>query len=38
MYIHYTNKELINKMERAISSCNWEEYRLLQEEADIRGI
>lgn len=38
MYTYYTNEEVLTKMEKAISSLNWEEYLLLQEEADIRGI
>lgn len=38
MYIYMSNKELKNLMDKAISSQNWKEYVLLQEEADIRGI
>lgn len=38
MYINYSNASLMEAMNKAISSQNWEEYALLQEEADIRGI
>lgn len=38
MYTFMTNMELKAYMEKAISSQDWEEYLLLQEEADIRGI
>lgn len=38
MYTFMTNTELKIYMEKVISSRNWEEYLLLQEEADIRGI
>lgn len=38
MYTYMNNKNLMEAMEKAISSCDWEEYLLLQEEADIRGI
>lgn len=38
MYNYMNNKNLVEAMEKAISSQDWEEYLLLQEEADIRGI
>lgn len=38
MYVFMSDKELKSLMDKAISSQNWEEYALLQEEADIRGI
>lgn len=38
MYINYSNASLMEAMNKAISSQDWEEYALLQEEADIRGI
>lgn len=38
MYTFMTNMELKAYMEKVISSQDWEEYLLLQEEADIRGI
>ena len=38
MYTYYSNIEILEAMEEAISNKNWHEYLMLQEEADIRGI
>ena len=38
MYVYMSNLEILEAMNVAISTMNWHEYILLQEEADIRGI
>lgn len=38
MYVSYSNLEILEAMEKSLSVKDWDEYLLLQEEADIRGI
>lgn len=38
MYVYMSNNEVLEAMEISLSLMDWNEYLLLQEEADIRGI